>query len=375
MKSVKKCIQFLPLLLLLLCASSVLFGTDLVISADEKRPLAARPEISAASVLDGSYMKELETWMNDQFPLRDTLRGIRANTETRILGKSDSSGYYIAEGGIYKLEAELKEKNIVRAAQSFAAIADSYFPESDVYYAIIPDKSDYLDAPGDYPRLDYGEIESLMTEHMAGASYIPLSDTLTKGDYYNTDPHWRQEKIQRTADRLLDVMRAVQKTHVEGQEKSVKTAVSSFRGSYAGASGFFDGAVEPDALCYLTSELTEQAVFYDYEEDEKTTLYEIPDALSGDPYDFFLRGPRALLSVENPAAPPDGKTLVLFRDSFGSSIAPLLLDGYRRILLIDLRYVPADYALSLADVADGADVLFLYCASMLNHSDSMRFCP
>ena len=62
------------------------------------------------------------------------------------------------------------------------------------------------------------------------------------------------------------------------------------------------------------------------------------------------------------------KNLILFRDSYGSSLAPLLASGYRTITLVDLRYLSSDQLDQYIDFED-QDVLFLY---RLNNSLSMR---
>ena len=63
------------------------------------------------------------------------------------------------------------------------------------------------------------------------------------------------------------------------------------------------------------------------------------DKLTGyDPYDFFLSGPSALLRIENPKA-AEKKNLIVFRDSYGSSLIPLLIDSYSSIVVVDLRYI------------------------------------
>ena len=94
------------------------------------------------------------------------------------------------------------------------------------------------------------------------------------------------------------------------------------------------------------------------------TVY-TPDRFSGmDGYDTFLSGAQALLTVENPLADTD-RRLILFRDSFGSSLAPLLLESYREITLVDLRYFSSSLLGDYVDF-DGADVLFLYSTSILN---------
>ena len=89
-----------------------------------------------------------------------------------------------------------------------------------------------------------------------------------------------------------------------------------------------------------------------------------------DPYEIFLSGAISLLSIHNPRAETK-RELVLFRDSFGSSIAPLLVDGYSKVTLIDIRYIDSSYAETMVDF-ENADVLFLYSTSVLNHSETLK---
>ena len=66
-----------------------------------------------------------------------------------------------------------------------------------------------------------------------------------------------------------------------------------------------------------------------------------------------------------------GRKLVIFRDSFASSLAPLLLDAYSEITLVDLRYFHPAMLGQLVDF-NGADVLFIYSSALFNNSDSVR---
>ena len=61
----------------------------------------------------------------------------------------------------------------------------------------------------------------------------------------------------------------------------------------------------------------------------------------------------------------------MFRDSFGSSLAPLLASGYRTITLVDLRYITSAELGKYLEVTD-QDVLFLYSTLLLNNSMAMR---
>ena len=77
-----------------------------------------------------------------------------------------------------------------------------YFPDSDVYLSLVPDKSYFLAEHNGYPALDYEKMVSLLRENTEGIQYIDLFDTLSADKYYTTDAHWRQECLHDTALRL-----------------------------------------------------------------------------------------------------------------------------------------------------------------------------
>ena len=54
-----------------------------------------------------------------------------------------------------------------------------------------------------------------------------------------------------------------------------------------------------------------------------------------------------------------------FRDSFGSSIAPLLIENYRKITLIDFRYIN-EKLIEQYIKFENQDILFLYSVPVLN---------
>ena len=68
----------------------------------------------------------------------------------------------------------------------------------------------------------------------------------------------------------------------------------------------------------------------------------------------------------------NGKNLYIFRDSFGSAMAPLLVGGYEEVYLIDLRYVKSDYLDSFVTLDEGNDILFLYSTHIINQSDLIQ---
>ena len=69
------------------------------------------------------------------------------------------------------------------------------------------------------------------------------------------------------------------------------------------------------------------------------------------------------MRIDNPNATTD-KELVMFRDSFGASLAPLLVEGYKTIHLIDIRNMTL-FELMKFNFAD-KDVLFIFSSLVLN---------
>ena len=365
---------------------------DTAISKSERRKLTQMPEFSMKAFMDGTYTEQLEEYRKDQFPGRDTLRTVKAETDIAIFGKSDSDGYYKVGDAIYQRKEELQEKNVRWAAEHFAEIAEKYFQDADVYYAVIPDKEEYLAVAEDGEKQEFGQeqkekksempaegaefvpreseqAKDWMAESMPNATCISIWDTLSLQDYYRTDIHWRQEGITDTAELLVAGMN--EGTGTAQSDKEIKIATEDFLGGNACASAF---SVAPEALGYVTSVVIENAKVYDYEKKAQVSVYSREKLEEGtDPYDFYLWGARALLTIENPNAPEDAGKLILFRDSFGSSIAPLLMDSYAQITLVDLRYVTMEYAAELLGELDYDDVLFLYSTTMLNNSGSLRF--
>lgn len=364
-------IAVLPFILLFAAGVAMLFLPDKKISKTERRYLADFPQVSANAIADGSYMKKIEVYLKDQMLGRDFFRSIKAETETTFLGKRDIEGYYRIEDEIYQLETELSEKNVVRAAKQFREISETYFPDAQIYLAIIPDKNVFAPKNTDYPCLDYEKIEQLMQEHFACAEYIQIADYLELADYYRTDLHWRQEKIIDVAQILLERMNPDEYKQKEESYQQVELAEECFLGGYAGASAFY---IKPEPMYYVTNQTIEQAKLYDYESECEREIYAWEELQEEtDPYNFFLNGPRALLTLQNPRMKGTGKKLLLFRDSFGSSAAPLLLEDYEEITLVDLRYVSVETASERIEFDEYDTVLFLYSSLMLHHSNSIKF--
>ena len=332
------------------------------ISETERRKLSQFPELTWKSVSSGKFMESFEEYAADQFPFREIFRTVKSGIVSWVFGQSDNNDLYMTNGHLVKMEYPLNEDSVQRAASIFQNIYESQLKEKNcnVYYSIIPDKNYFLGE--DHLRLDYGRLDAIMQENLKEMTYIDIKDSLEAEDYYKTDVHWRQECLLEVAEKLASSM----ETEI-GDEYQVNTLSDPFYGVYYGQAAY---PVEPDTLHYLTSERLEGCVVYDFEHDKEVEIYDMEKAAGLDPYEIFLSGSISLLGIRNPNAASE-KHLVIFRDSFGSAIAPLLTDGYAKITLVDIRYLPSARVGNYVDFQD-ADVLFLYSTTVLNESKTLK---
>lgn len=334
---------------------------DEELSSSERRKLEQLPELTWEDVFSGDYFADLETYLLDQFPLREQFRTLKAQFQYKVLGMRDNNDIYLAGGHLMKLEYPFKASQAKLAIDKFNAILASHPQIGDAYYALIPDKNYFLAEQNGFPAMDYAALVQQAQE--INAQYIDIFPLLSADDYYFTDSHWRQECIVPVAQALAEAMGA----QVDGMEAYRTEIEGGFYGVYAGQSAL---PLNWEILTVLRSDVTDAAVVYSAEQNKTIPVYNWQDFLGMDPYDVYLSGAEAVLTMENPLAQND-KELVVFRDSFGSSIAPLLLSGYSKVTLVDIRYI----ASSLLDdyvSFEGADVLFLYSTAMFNAGATLK---
>lgn len=328
-------------------------------SEAERRELEQMPALNADTLLDGSFMKDFEDYTLDQFPLRDSFRSLKAIFHNYVLQQMDNNNIYIADGYAAEMEYPLDTDSVAHAMKTVASFYESYIKDKgcNVYLTVVPDKSYYLAQPSGHLSMDYEAMFSMVKESLPEATYIDITDTLSIGDYYYTDTHWRQEKILDVAKRLAEAMG----TQIP-EDYTQNTVETPFYGVYAGQSAL---VCQPDTIVCLTND-----VIADFVVEGAQGVYDMTKVDSRDPYELFLSGNQPVVKVTNPHN-MQGKRLILFRDSFGSSIAPLLAQGYSEVVLVDLRYINSQLLDQYVDF-ENADVLFLYSTLLLNNSLGMK---
>ena len=332
-------------------------------SITERRELEQMPEISMKNISNGNFMTDFEKYALDQFPFREEFRNIKALTSKYILRKSDNNNIYIFDEYAVKMEYPLNKDSIKYASEKFNNIYKKYLNENNnIYLSIIPDKNYFTAKDSNHLIIEYDLFFETMKNEMPYAKYIDITNLLDINDYYKTDIHWKQEEIIDVAKEISSNIGIELNNNYE-----VKTLTDKFYGVYFGQSAL---SLPGEELKYLTNETLENCIVYDYENNKNINIYDFKKASKNDPYDLFLSGPISLLKIENPNAKTN-KELIVFRDSFGSSFAPLLVDGYKTITLIDIRYIQSNLLNKFVDF-NNKDILFLYSTTVLNNSETFK---
>ena len=327
----------------------------------ERRPLAQFPEVSGESILSGDFMGDFADYAVDQFPMRDSFRTLNAYLSYYLLGKTDNNGIYLHDGYAAKMEYPMDEQSVKSAISRFTELYEKYLTDCDVRFALVPDKGYYLAEQAGALSMDYDALYEKMAEALPWAELIDLRSSLSIEDYYRTDTHWRQERLVPAAQRIAESLGV---TVPEFEQKQLDRP---FYGVYYGQAAL---PMEPDTMYYLTNEMLESCTVKIHDNGTTAEIFDETKLESKDLYDVFLSGGAAVLEITNPAG-TEGKELIVFRDSFGSSMVPLLLCDYETVWVLDTRYVAPAMLGHFVEFAD-QDVLFLYSTLILNSSNALR---
>ncbi len=271
--------------------------------------------------------------------------------------------YYVKENAIYEKFENINENAINTNINKINEISDKYLKDMNIYFTLIPNKEYYLDEQN---KQQFNQIENIVTSKVNNnIKYFTIKETLELDDYYRTDMHWKQESLRSTIKKIQQELNInVENTNNKYEEKSL----GDFYGQYY--KEINDNNIKPDELKYLSNKVLENCTVYNLENKKEEKIYNLDKVNeTKNKYDLFLSGATSISIIKNKEI-NNNKKLILFRDSFGSSIAPILIENYEEIILIDIRYVNYTILENYINFEEykNADVLFLYNTRVINKS-------
>lgn len=311
-------------------------------SEAENRYLAERPKFSLQNLLDGTYMKDYESFITDQFPERNFFRGIKTFIE-RTRGRTDDNGVYFGKNcliGKYDralFESETAEKNI-SILDNFVKMYKEEFGKNHLQVALVPSSSEIWKdkLPNFAPVYNQTKFIENIKKTVGDDYVIDIGKTLDikKNEYiyYRTDHHWTTKGAYYG---YCDIIKRLGGTVYNINDFKPDIVSNNFLGTYDSKVNIGKG-VEPDRITVYNSQESDNAIMIWDEKKKFNGIYNMDAIKSKDKYTVFFGGNHSITDIRTKKN--EGKTLLILKDSFAHSLAPFLLKNYYRIIMLDLRY-------------------------------------
>ena len=354
----------LALFLFLLVGFSVLnfFWPKRDMSDLENRKLAQLPSFSIKTLLNGDFLQDFSTYMQDQVAFRDTWIDLESAFNNLAFGKVEESNILLGKDGwmftkLFDVSPDTQKqlsKNL-DAVTNFASrhpgkVTFLLAPSASVIY---PEK-----LPVGAPMVDENAmLDDIFSQVSSSADVLDLRDVFTREKdeylYYKTDHHWT------TQGAYLAYQQFCQLKGLTPFDTAARESVSipDFYGTHYSAARRWD--VQPDVITYYP--LDNPMTIYDitgetqYSARKTETMVNTEKFQTRDKYAAFLDGNNGYSVIEGNG---EGSILVV-KDSYANCFVPFLTENYAKIGVVDLRNF--SYGLDSTIESEGYDqVLILY---------------
>ena len=329
-------------------------------SESENRVLASFPKLTLSSIADGTFMKNFETYMSDQFVLRDRMISLKSYFD-RLSGLRESNGVYIGDDGFL---IEKPSKYTAKKAKAMTKSINSFmekYPDLTKMVAISPNAS-YIYSEklpsGIELHSQYSELKGILNR-LEGENYSFLNVTKAlknakeKSDvFYRTDHHWTTRGAYAVFKAIAD------KWNLDRSQVKYKflTVSSDFEGTLASKTGIHDNKDKIE-ICLPKNSEGSYIVSYESQDKRTTSLFEPSKLQQKNKYEVFLGGNYDKVVIDTVSK--SRATLLIIKDSYANCLIPMLTPYFAKIIVVDPRYM-TDSIHTVMDEYNISHVLFLY---------------
>ena len=378
----------------LLLLGGILFGLavadictpDRLFSEYENRILSAKPKFSLEKLFDGSYTKDYETYVTDQFVGRDNWIYVKTVTDV-LLGKKEINGVYLAEEGMLiekheteDINPETVEQRLVllqrltqwQEEKGTGTLRIMLVPTADnILTDKLPDYAPY------YPQQEFLE----QVKEAAGSYMIDVTNMLKEHReepiYYGTEHHWT------TRGAYYGYLAWAAAMNMTPTSYNVQTVATDFLGTLHSKTHW---TAAPDTReAYMPAVLQETAdsaashsgmqVYYDFSEDAKDSLYEAKHLETKNKYGYFLDDNHPFIRIETGTQREEakGRQLFVIKDSYANCFIPFLTEHYETIYVLDLRYYRAPLFSLLEEYGAKGDMDILVLYNVIHFIEEFQY--
>ena len=308
----------------------------------ENKYLTQRPEFTLASFLNNEWTSKYETYLNDQFVLRDDWITLKSICESMLLKIENNGIAYGADDYLFEKFTTLAGDSLAQFERNVGyekTFIDTYGETVPITFTIIPNA--YMILPEKLPegltQVDQAAYTAPIYEAVGDkAQVVDFTGALTahKDEYifYRTDHHWT------TLGAYYAYAAYVESLGMEpvALDSLSEIEVPDFYGTYFSKAKKFDAVA--DIITYYP--IADAGVIIDGQEADG--YYDLSKFEVRDKYAAFLRGNNGYTVIKSgvrevPEGQEPSKILVI-KDSYANSFVPFLLYNFDEVHVVDLRY-------------------------------------
>lgn len=371
----KKKFEIFPILFLILIFGGTIwsFATPAKeYSEMENRYLAQMPEFNTKTILDGSFMSDYETYISDQFFLRNEWITLKTYMD-RLSLKEDSNGVYfgkddylISVPAASDYESEICQKNISYMTD-FIQSQEEALGAEHVRLMMVPTSSEVLTDKLPLFADPYKQTILLdrLSENLSGQTYLSLLPTLLEHKeepiFYKTDHHWT------TLGAFYGYQswaKSIGLTPMTLEDFSIEACTDSFQGTLQ-AKVNIDVPADTINLYLPKEDIQYELIVNENEAQPRSSLYDYSKLDTKGKYDVFFGGNESTIRIKPtiPSSAPidrrEGNLLVL-KDSYANSFLPFAVNHFEQTYVVDLRYFNGQKLSEYMQNNNITDVLVLY---------------
>lgn len=300
----------------------------------ENRKLSSFPKLSLERLINKEFGNEFETYLADQFPLRNKFISIKSSSEY-ILQKKENNGVYIGNNNMFiekldEVDVELIDK-ITSYINNFSRKYNMYVMIAPTTYTVYSENLPmYVDTNKELEALDYfvSRLDSSIVN-------IPLVNSLREHKneyiYYNTDHHWTTLGAYYG---YVEFCKYYDIDEIKYSDFEKEIVSNSFYGTLFSKGNFT--YAKPDSITlYYPKNKIDYVVDYVFSERKTNNIYEMDYLNKKDKYGVFLDNNHPLVKISTDIK--NGKKIAIIKDSYSHSLIPFLINNFEEIHIIDLR--------------------------------------
>lgn len=319
----------------------------------ENRYLEKIPKFSYEKLISGEFNKQLSSYIDDHFPLRDGFITLRSYFEI-LIGRRDINGVYICKNN-YLMEM-FKDIDISITENNLSLI-NNLSENFNICVMLIPTSSEilYKYLPPFASNIDQSKYLKYVKQNLnSKIKFInPIKFLKSKQNqyiYYLTDHHYT------TLGAYYCYLKFCSDNNITPELNFNKKMVSNnFLGSLFSKVNL--PTQKKDSI-YIFEDKSKNDVVVDYITKKSNTLYEF--SYLKDPrnqYNIFLDNNHPLIKINTSIN--NGKKLCIIKDSYANSIIPFIVNHFEEIHIIDLRFYGTNIIKYLVE-NDIEDILIYY---------------